>query len=1477
MTRNLQATSAAVAVLLLLCCVRGVRADESSVARASALMRKGMHRDAAKVLQATVDANGPASSVSELRMLGECYYLQQEYAKARPFFSRALRQTTSDRGKAICESRLAVIAYRLNDFKGAREKIETFLRDHPQDRRAGTLYVVRIKMNSGGSSPLAEKIRLVELDYRAISGNKKVFGYYNAALAGQVLGELYIRAGKESEAVSLFITVVHEMRGLINARRATGESIPRDLMQGVDTMSLQVGRYYMGKKDWAQATKWLENVDYVDSLVAQAKLMLAQASYQQRDLEAVTEILSDSFMRSVPPGELRSNMYLVLGFTAKEMKKPDLERAKEMLKQVQPGVPGYPQARHGLGDIYRAQGDPKNAEAHYLASVKVARYAPAAHFYLARIYRDRAERFKKPDDKTKARRAKWMQKAMDHYDALLTKYPLTAMANEARESLKELESDGVKRTALGKPEDKLKAWEAIVQNHPNSSESAQALMSLAQHHSRALYDPSGTRIVKPPNWLACAAACRGIIDRGATPFDGVTVARWEQFRTRALYFLGRSELGSLPLAPSERRLGGGRPIPLAGGGSAARAATHLRKALTIAPESDKEFRKDIELALMEAMFKSDDAQARDLAEKRYMELEPLYGADPRYQKLTLALADWLTGQSRYAEAAKTYRTIARKADLSRDEVMHLLYLAGVYYNKGARTTTDSPDGGGASLGFHVYPQEIIEAPTPTKTHPPFQQAKRIYWEQEGRDPLAMEVLRRVSKRFAVPFVWSRRTGRGSVNAYLGSTRISRAKLQEFRQPKTLNEYMSLILDLDTFRLDFDLGVSGGTTTIDTSDPEAFETAEHARVIEIFNPVFERFPALAKPYGDFAALHAKGAMMFHIVERIEEASGSRVFWAEGVDKEDVLAREYRVLPGPPVSGNVACNEVLRRVLEPIGLAYRAVQRDRTGELIRESNDCFNELRKFGENTVYAEEALFNLAVNFYYVEDYGKLKLVLREYLKVFDDPSHTHYHDACFWLGRAFERERRFHEAVKYYARAAEETVILYKRDTGSELPEPAVLKEQLGYDNLYNLSIKVSGSLNNAKLGDEFLRFIRFNTNVELKLDPTAQAVTTAIHRVEFKDVACFDLLYDAMRELDLGMRTENANAGVAEKAYMRLATVCMKDDLAQQALEHVETLLARYPETRHELDAIKLKLDIYKRLKDYSKVLDSLEALRKVAGDTIESFKLDYEAGRIYFDMCDYAEAVKLYTRALSASSERSEWLKIREGLAHAYLRQEDSRNLALSQFRDLMRYEGNPLRHSIHTMMVAYLEYVLKPEQGRKPLPQAEAEFIAAYEAMSDRERAELSRNDLAKATWIYYAVGMQDLHAGEMDSALLKFDAASVSPDSSLAGESLIRIAQIHMRRGEYAEARSALEHLLFATKAVEPTVRATYHLGRCLEELSFPEAAIRRYNEIVEKFPISPYAKKVLDHPFYQEQLRLQETEAQDQEIEAQDQEAVDQT
>ncbi|MFC1462064.1 tetratricopeptide repeat protein [Verrucomicrobiota bacterium] len=1425
-------------------------ADESAAARASSLIRKRMYRDAARILQKAIDQKGGQDAGVELRLLGESYYLQGEYGKARPLFSRALSQQKTTKGKTICEARLAVLAYRLKDYRGARERIDNFLRKYPTDKRAGTMYVMRVKMINAGGGKSLDKLKQIEADYRKLADNKKRYGYYNSVLVSQVLGDLYTKTGREDQAIGLYTTAVHEMRGLIAEFKADDRTIPRDLMQGVDSMSLQIGHYYYKRKNWNEAQKWLENVDYVEPLMWKSKLMLAQMQYRRGAYSWVAQILSDQFLRTVPEGKTKANMRLLLGLSEMNRMGGNRERAKEQLKLVGDDVTGYHQAQHSLGDIYREQKDPGRAEKFYLVSVKAPKYAPAANFYLGEIYKKRGDAVEGLDDKSVARRKTLHQKAAGYFGELITKYPLTALAKQAKPMLDELQGRGVDVSVALKTEDRLKLWEDTIKNKPKSNEAAQALISLAEYHAQTLQAvDQKTAVIKAANWGKCGKACGQILANGMTPFQGVTPERWKVLRARALYLMGRAELGSLPLPPSAMRLTGERAVPMAKGGDADRAAMLLNQALKLTGQDKKQFRGDIELSMVEAMFKSKHPATRDGAERRYAEMEKQYGKDSRYQRLVLAVADWQVGQELFESAARIYRKLARKADLDRDEVMHLLYLSGIYYSRAGRKAKKAQRSA-ANLGFYIYPKEVLQMLPLIKTHAPFRNTKRIFWETTGPSLTAEQVLRRVSKEFAVPFVWGPDGSPGSVADYLKKTRITRAKIVQYRAAKTLVEYLDLIIDQKRFKMDFDLGANGGKPTIDPFDEDAFETADQSRVIEIYSPTRERFPTLAKAYGHFSSVHSGGAMMFHVVKRIEELTGSKIFWAEGVDKEDALAKEYKQLPGA-AAGFVPCTLVLKRTLEPIGLSYKVIRRDRAEELFRVSNECFNELRQFGQNTTYAEEAMFNLAINFHYLDDGVKQKLVLREYLKVFDDPSYAHYYDACFWLGHAFERDRRLRDAIKHYTLAAEESVILTKLEPGMDLAPRDEVRKRLSYDTLFNLCLKATGSFKGAPL-DDVTSFVRFNTNVDIKLEESASAVTNKIVRAPFVNMMCFDLLYGTMKELGLDLKTENGDKAVAEKSYYRLAKVYMKDDLVHDALEQINTLLTRFPNTRRKIDALKLKLDAFKQLKDYRNVLEVLGHLKAASKGVVATYMLDYETGRIYFDMCDYDKAAEFYSKALSGTKSQDDWMKIREGLAYAYARQDKTLQDALGQYKSLMRLETASIRHSINTLMTYYLEYAVSTNRVRKPLPAKEGEFIKSYEAMTDDERATLGPNDLARATWIYYVVGMQDMLEGKLEDSVKKFDAAGLSPDQLLAGEALLKAGLAQMKLRKYDEAKNTFQHLLFATKAVEPTVRGTYYLGLCYQEMANPDAAFRRMQELVDKFPVSPYAEMVKANELYQQ-------------------------
>jgi len=1428
-------------------------AGERETSAASAFMERGLFADAIKLLEGALAEQGDDGSAAELRMLGECHHQAGDYGKSRTFYARALPRQTSQKARMICESRLAILDYRLGDLRGAAERIENYVRKYPNDGRVGNMMVLGIRIVQDSPIPRAEKIAQIEAQYQKIAADKERYGYYNAVLAAQTLGDMYIEAGEEQKAVSLFVTAVHEMRALMAAEKAAGRAVPSDLAQGVDAMSLQIGKFYVARKDWSEAEKWLYNVSYSEAMTAQAKYLLAQIAYQNRRFADAIYLLSEDVLAKLPEGETRYAIYLLIGFCHRDALAPNLESAKESLKKIPRASAAYGQAQLGLGDIYRDQKDAAKAEPHYLEAAKDPRFAAAALYSLGVIMKEAADASAGPSDADRRKREELLKKAGRHFQELLLKYPLTDLAKQAKPIVEALQALGVTVAAESSGEERIAAWNKVVEEKPRSNEAAQALLSLAQYHGRAVHDSRTRAVVKAPDWDACAKACLPIV-KSPAPFANVSAERWREIRVRALYLLACAELGSLPAGASARRLRGHvEPVRMPGGGSTGRAIGYLTEAESLLAGQDApDDARDVEYALIEAMLKSDDKAVREQGEKRYAEREPRYGNDPDFQRLAVVTADWLDANGFHEMAGRTYRSVAYKATADREQVMHLLHLAGVSYGRAGRALIESRDHA-ATIAFLFEPRSVIRtaaAEPVLQTHPLFRLTKRILWEQEGPDLSAAGALERVSREFGVPLVWSPEDTPGSVAEYLRQKTVPRATLRNWRATVSLAEMLTSIVDTNRFDVDLDLGVSGGTPTLKPAKPDE-SGGEEVPAIEIFPRHRERFAPLARMYGSFASAHGGPTMLFNIVGRLESITGGRVLWAEGVPKDEALSREFRELPGIPADRNVTCRQVLDAALEAVGLKYRVVARDQGRELITESIECFDELRKFGADSVYAEDAMFNIAVNLYVLKDYGRMRLLLREYLKTYDNPSFVHYYDACYWLGRLFEIDRNFREAAKYYTRASEEKVVLYRPAAGAGIPSLQDIQGRLSYETLFNLSRKGSGMFKDARLDREFLSFIRFHTNVEIGLDPSARGIELPIAREPFVAVPCIELLHDVMVALGLDLRTENGDKEVAEKAYYRLAVVYKEDNLMREAVENVQTLLTRFPRTERLVDALKLKLDIYKGLREYGPVLATLEELKASAAGKVEPFILDYEKGRVLFDLCDYTNAAACFEKSLSGTQAPEEWVRIREALAQTYLRMGGRERDALDLYRQSLQYETSPLRQSIYAMMIHWLDFATRrPPREPQPLPANEAEFIRAYEGVSDAERARMDANDLARATWIYYALAMEDLVATNTAAALVKLDAAGASPDAFLAGEALYQSALIHIERSDYRKARECLEHLLFTTKAVEPTVKATYELARCLKAIGDQGAAARRLEELVVRYPGSPCAALARQDPLY---------------------------
>ena len=1404
-------------------------AQGAAPSRAANLMKRRLYPQAIKAL--LEELNGvpeDAAGVQQLR-LGECYYLQGKYAEARPWYAKAQRNLPPGKNAIIAEYRLACIGYRLNDAAAAVKATQSFIKKYPNDRRGGTLLLFQMKaLAKQGRRATAA----VESTRRAISAGAGKYGSAANMAADKILTDFYLKNGGRDKAINGYMNIVNNFRKVSAEYASSGRAVPAELEEARDYAAMQLAGIAIKGKRHQEAIKWLDSIRFDQKLIHQARLLLAQIAYEKRDYEkAKSYLLGGKFIESVPPGHVRSDMYLLLGFCAKMDRHPTMEKVLGFFGKVDPGTKGYPQSRMGMGDTAEKWRRPDLAVKYFEQACVAAKYEPEARSRLGRLYMQLAEK-----QKDAAKREDLYRKAGDHFSKLTKKYPSSQFAKAASEPIKELIAKGLDVKLAISDEDVIKQWQKVVDANPGTPESARALINIARMHQKPIIDEKTEKFVKAPNFEACLHACDALLNAGVYTGKGLSPKFWHDVQTEALYYRGLCRVSSIGQKVSSDTNNPAIPRYIRDV-KAVDAMVDLRRAQKMVDPKQRELAKNIEIVLLEAMFKSDDEADRKAAEKRFNELIEKYGREPRFQKLAVDLAKWHHEQGNYVIAARLYRGVADRGgvDLAQEDITRLLFMSGKLYSKAAYDSANKKTA--RRYAIYVYPREVIQFAGLINTHKPFQKAIRGDWSEA--EITAEEALFKVSKLSGIPFVWSRRSGQGSIADYLRTK-----KLKLTRKDGTVQDFLKEILDLEKHDLAFDIGLTGAGPTIkpDDADDASIEEKETRKIIEIYakNDEFTRYVPMTKPYGAWSQTHKGTTMMFSIMKRIEQLSGTKARYAEGVNREDVLAAEYDELPGMDSSKSYSCAETLEALLDAQGLAHKMVQRDLSAELYEKAKDCFNEIRKIDPKSPEGEQSLFLLALNYYQQENYERMKIVLQNYLKVFDTPAFDHYHQACFWVGWTLEQEKRFRDAWRYYNRAADEELVVYMPEDGSALPEPEELRAKMSYDSDFSLQETVTGMFTNYSLEGAFLDFVRVNSGVDVRMDPTALGLVTNKIRRTFREKTVFDLLYDVLKEQKMTFRVENVDKKTAEKAYYRMAYCYKQEGLNEQALSSCTVLLDRYPKTSRRRRAIKMKLDVYKALKDYGNVLKTLMTLKGELGE--EAFKIDYEIAWVYLDLCRYEESIRHFKTALNASTDPSERVKIRDGYARALLKAGKHAE-ALSQYRALLKEEPGALRKFIDEMLVWYLERATGQKQT-DDLPPEASRIIKEYEALDEEQLSRLTRSALAKVTWIYYVTALVDLKRNDPDRALAKFDAAGNSPDDSLAADAIHETGSIHMKAKRFEAARESFEYLLFSTKAAEAEVKAIYNLALCYRELGDEAKAEGRFNRLLKKFPDSSYAAMV---------------------------------
>lgn len=1395
------------------------------VERAMKLMDKRLYPDAIALLEADVKARPEAQSGRQLLALAECYYMTGQYENARPYFVKAGRLLGDKKDQTVADFRLACVAYRLKDTAGAIMMTDAFVAKYSGSPQGGKLLVYKMQA-------LADRGLAAQAEIEAIHARlNKEFRAADASVgmeADQALGAFYRQTGQDNKAHDMYASIVQNFRTVIAEMQANKRPVPVAFETSHDNAAVQLAMMSMEKKQTSEAMKWLENVKYNAALQQKARLLLAKLSYEKGDYTSVARHLTaEGYLDTIPNGPVRSDMCLLLGLAEKKAN-GDPNKTEAYLKQVASNSRGYIQAQVTLGDFYREKGLSILALQAYTNAVADPDYAPAALFHIAAIHINDASRL---DDEIDAKIL--YRKAGDALSQLMTKYPIAREAKEAAKPIELLASKGVTVSyAAQGDQDRVKAWEKIAAAKPGSYEAVQALLSVVRLKFKTVMEEKTGRVLQAPDYATCAATCDRLLDKNVYTGQGCDAAVWKQIRAEALYIRGKCELASLAPA-SDASAQSAKPVYLPAPESA-KAMVYLQQAKELADPKQLDLVKNIEIALLEAMFKSDHKDVRQQAEKRFQEMTDNFGEDPNFQMLGIELAEWCKENGRFADAARHYAGVAdRGRNMTESDALRVRYAAGMLYSKAAEETRrQSKD---IRYAIYIYPKEEISAAADlAKTYEPLRMPVTMRWPGGGNNITAEVALRALSRAAKLPFIWATNAGETAVDTYLKQKQVSLAD-----GPTTVAQALQTLLDGERHRLDFDIGLVEGTPTIappkaDTDDPE--EAARSWKVIELYDlrDAALRYKPLTRQYGAWNKIHGqKPQILYNILRRVEEVSATRTLWAEGVDKDEKQAVEFQGIPGTNVNAEATCAEALANTLASLGLKYKIVPRELSADYYDAAKDQFSKIRQVNPRSKWAEKAMYQWWLNYYAQQDYPKMKVVLREYLKVFDNASYDHYRSACFWEGWTWEYEKNYSEACRCYARAAEERLVIIKPPA---MPAREELKKQFSYDTLFAVSAPVSGVFTNSSVVGA-IELVRVNTRVELRVEPGVAGLEAAFNPGEVRAVPALDLLCDALEPVGLSIRVENIDPDLAEKSYFRIMTCYKKDDLMPQALENATLLLARYPQSKRKKDTYQMMLDIYKGLKDYGNVLAVLGELAKNAADDSERFKFDYEKGSILFDMADYAQAAEIF-KALLGKAAGVESVYAREAYAKSLMRME-KHSEALAQFQALLKEERDPLRLFIDKVLIFCLQLSLGGAE-EKDFSAEWTQYSVQYGQLSDEARGRLTADEITRAMWIYFAQAMLDLRKGRLEDAKLKLNAVTTAPDDFLAADAGYRLGMIYLGEKQYTKARESFEYLLVFTKSAESAVRATYALARCLEAMGNSKAAAEKDAQLVARYPLSPF-------------------------------------
>lgn len=309
--------------------------------------------------------------------------------------------------------------------------------------------------------------------------------------------------------------------------------------------------------------------------------------------------------------------------------------------------------------------------------------------------------------------------------------------------------------------------------------------------------------------------------------------------------------------------------------------------------------------------------------------------------------------------------------------------------------------------------------------------------------------------------------------------------------------------------------------------------------------------------------------------------------------------------------------------------------------------------------------------------------------------------------------------------------------------------------------------------------------------------------------------------------LREKYPRSNFSQEAYFRLGNYYYNQNRYKEAIEEFNKIVQFFPQSPLLSESCYWMGWSYFKLTDYKK---AGEYFNKVEEDE-ENFDLGqrarFMAAESWYNLKDYQKAREAYEKFIEMYPEGDFSANAQYAIAWTYLENKDYK-LSIEEFKKLISIYPNS-KFIEEAQFRVSKNYFLSED---KDIAKEElGKFINSYSKSSFRAEAMylLSQVNLQEEDW--------------MDSIINLDRLVREYPDSQYLSEALYGLCFSYFKKDEYEKAIEVGERYLKDYSSLEYSDDILYTKAVCWEKLENQEKAISDYQDLISKFPQSPYVGK----------------------------------